>query len=122
MAGETTCAIAVITGDQVFGASVGDSGVWIIGESKVRDLTQGQMRKPFVGSGTVWPVPFTYERTAGECLLLATDGLLKYSSPDRIAAVCRGQDQDLAARALIELVRYSSGSLPDDVTVILAQL
>src|SRR5947207_206696 len=33
VAGETTCAIAVISAAHVFGASVGDSGVWLIHQS-----------------------------------------------------------------------------------------
>lgn len=55
----------------------------------------------------------------GSCLLLATDGLLKYTAPDRIRAACLQNSPGEAARKLIELVRYPSGALPDDVTVIL---
>ncbi len=121
-AGETTCALAVVTETQVYGASVGDSGVWVISESGFSDLTRGQARKPFIGSGAAWPISFAYDRTGAETLLLATDGLLKYTSSDRIATTCRNHDQAEAARGLIESVRYPSGALPDDVTVILAQL
>ena len=121
-AGETTCALAVVTEERIYGASVGDSGVWVIGESQFIDLTQGQSRKPFIGSGSAWPIPFAHNQTRAERLLLATDGLLKYASSDRITAACRNHDHAEATRRLIELVRYSSGALPDDVTVILAQL
>ncbi len=121
-AGETTCVLAVITEAQVYGASVGDSGVWVIGQSGFIDLTQNQSRKPFIGSGAAWPVPFQHDRTPAECLLLATDGLLKYTSAERIVEVCRSQEPEAAARQLIELVRYRSGALPDDVTIILAPL
>lgn len=122
VAGETTCALAVVTDEQVFGASVGDSGVWVIGETELTDLTRGQSRKPFIGSGSAWPVPFAKPKVSGEYLLLATDGLLKYAPPERIVAACRGCAAEAAAQRLIELVRYPSGALPDDVTVILAKL
>lgn len=120
VAGETTCALVVVTREDIFGASVGDSGVWLIPENAVYvDLTQAQQRKPFIGSGSAWPVPFQRPRQVG-ALLLATDGLLKYTSAERIIAICREQSVDVGARRLIELVRYPSGALPDDVTIILS--
>lgn len=122
VAGETTCVLAIITDAQVCGASVGDSGVWMISQSGLADLTQGQSRKPFIGSGAAWPVPFVHDRRDATHLLLATDGLLKYTSAERILETCRAQDPDTAAQRLIELVRYRSGALPDDVTVILSRL
>lgn len=121
IAGETTCALAVLTSEEIFGASVGDSGIWLIPKNGgLLNLTLTQPRKPFIGSGTTRPAPFRRAREAGT-LLLATDGLLKYSSADRIATVCRQHSPEVAGQRLIELVRYSSGALPDDVTLILAQ-
>lgn len=122
VAGETTCAVAVVTPEEIFGASVGDSGVWAIPQNQIHfDLTHTQRRTPFVGSGSAWPVPFQCPRPVG-CLLLATDGLLKYASAERIARTIREQPIKIAAHRLIELVKYASGALPDDVTVILAAL
>jgi serine/threonine protein phosphatase PrpC len=122
VAGETTCALAVVTPEEICGASVGDSGVWLIPETGNHlDLTHGQQRKPFIGSGSAWPVPFRRPRGAGR-LLLATDGLLKYTSAERIIAACREHPADVAAQRLIELVRYPSGALPDDVTVIVSDI
>jgi serine/threonine protein phosphatase PrpC len=121
-AGETTCALAVVSDEQVFGASVGDSGVWAISETGFKNLTERQSRKPFIGSGSAWPASFTHTRVRGEYLLLATDGLLKYAPSERIIAACRESATETAAKNLIELVRYRSGALPDDVTVILAKL
>src|SRR5208283_5415611 len=66
------------------------SGVWVIGERGLTDLTRGQSRRPFIGSGSAWPVPFDKLRVSGEYLLLATDGLLKYAPQERILAACRG--------------------------------
>ena len=122
IAGETTCVLAILTQEDIFGASVGDSGGWLIPESGAHlDLTQAQQRKPFIGSGSAWPVPFRRSREVGS-LLLATDGLLKYTSAERIIAVCRDPSADVAAAKLIELVRYPSGALPDDITVILSRI
>ena len=122
IAGETTCALAIVTMDEIFGASVGDSGIWLIPKvSPHTDLTQAQQRKPFIGSGSAWPVPFQCSRQVG-ALLLATDGLLKYASPESIIRTCGEYPVELAAQRLIELVRYASGALPDDVTLILTDL
>jgi serine/threonine protein phosphatase PrpC len=121
IAGETTCAFLIVTSQEIFGASVGDSGVWmILEEGSYTDLTEGQQRKPFIGSGNSWPVSFQHPTQVGS-LLLATDGLLKYTSPEQIIAVCRKHPPDIAAQQLVELVRYPSGALPDDVTIILGK-
>ena len=120
--GETTCALAVATEGRIFGASVGDSGVWIISSTTVVDLTYRQARKPFVGSGSARPAEFTQQTLEGDILLLATDGILKYASAERIATACRESDNEACATRLVELVRYPSGALPDDVTVIVSTL
>ena len=122
IAGETTCALAVLTPDDIFGASAGDSGIWLIPEGTAHvDLTQAQQRKPFIGSGSAWPVSFRRPRQGGG-LLLATDGLLKYTSAERIITTCREHLAEDVAERLVELVRYPSGALPDDVTAIFGQL
>ena len=122
VAGETTCALAIVTPEEIFGASVGDSGVWWIPENGNHlNLTHAQQRKPFIGSGDAWPVPFHHLTQPGS-LLLATDGLLKYSSAEQIIGTCRKHPAEVAAQRLIELVRFPSGGLPDDVTVILTKL
>src|ERR1041385_1526808 len=41
-AGETTCVIAVLTVDQILGASVGDSCAWMIGPTEITNLTLAQ--------------------------------------------------------------------------------
>lgn len=121
-AGETTFALAIVTPDKIFGASVGDSGIWLIASSgNVLNLTAHQQRKPFVGSGRALPVTFQTTNLGG-ILLLATDGLLKYTSADRIVAVCRQHPPEVAVLQLTELVKYPSGNFPDDVTAILATI
>lgn len=118
--GETTCVIVAISDGKITGASVGDSGAWHILESNVDNLTAHQCRKPFLGSGSALPVSFERDRFEGT-LLVASDGLLKYSSPERIAAVALHPNLAEAANELIDLVRYPSGAFPDDVSVILVR-
>lgn len=120
-AGETTCVLAVVGIGEIFGASVGDSGAWLISETGLLvNLTEGQQRKPFIGSGGARAVPFRHTMLQGS-ILLATDGLLKYTSAERIVETCRKHPAEPATRELTNLVRYPSGALPDDVTLILAK-
>ena len=118
--GETTCVIAALSGGRIIGASVGDSGAWIVSHSGIDNLTAQQCRKPFIGSGCAIPIGFERTTLHGT-LLLASDGLLKYTSAELIAAVVLMPDLEQAAQKLIELVKYPSGALPDDVSVILVR-
>jgi len=122
VAGETTCVVAVITNGEIYGASVGDSGAWVIGGNGFEDLTKRQTRKPFLGSGCASPVSFQHNVVSGEMLLMATDGLFKYTSSERIVSVCRSASPEYVAQKLLELVRYPSGALPDDTTIIFTSL
>jgi hypothetical protein len=66
------------------------------------------------------PVGFTHGPLEGT-LPAASDGLLKNTSLEEIAATILIADLDEAASKLVELVRYQSGVLPDDVSVLLAR-
>jgi serine/threonine protein phosphatase PrpC len=118
--GETTCVVVVVSEEKISGASVGDSGAWLISDSGVEDLTANQVRKPLLGSGRALPVAFAREKFRGT-LLIASDGLLKYSSREKIASLAVAPDLQLAAQELLISVRYSSGAFPDDVSVILVR-
>lgn len=117
--GESTC-VVVLVGKEVIGASVGDSGAWMISESDIENLTAGQSRKPLLGSGEAIPVSFQKAQLDGT-LLLASDGLLKYARQEKIASVIRETDLELAAEKLVQLVCFPSGALPDDVSYILVR-
>jgi serine/threonine protein phosphatase PrpC len=119
-AGETTAVVAVLSPDGVLGASVGDSGAWLVTPDGIQDLTARQRRKPFLGTGAAVPVPFAAPPTAGT-LLVASDGLFKYADRLPIAAAARGEDLPSAARRLVDLVRLPSGKLQDDVAVVLGR-
>jgi serine/threonine protein phosphatase PrpC len=117
--GETT-GVVVLSDSGVFGASVGDSGAFVISKAGLENLTANQIRKPFLGSGRAIPIPFTRGLLNGT-LLVATDGLLKYTGLEKIAAIILAADFDSAANKLVELVRYQSGALPDDISILLAR-
>jgi serine/threonine protein phosphatase PrpC len=118
--GETTGVVGVLSDNGIFGASVGDSGAFVFSKTGLENLTANQTRKPFLGSGRAIPIPFKRGLLNGT-LLVATDGLLKYTSLEKIAATILAADFDSSAKKLIELVRYQSGALPDDVSVLLAR-
>lgn len=111
--GETTCVVVDISDDGQFrGASVGDSGAWMLSAARtVRDLTVNQDRAR-LGSGRAGP-RLLKGQLIGR-LILATDGLLKYVRPADIHTfAARGVD------TVIDSVRLKSGALQDDAAVIL---
>jgi serine/threonine protein phosphatase PrpC len=114
--GETTCVVVDISDSgECRGASVGDSGAWMLpADGAVRDLTAHQDRAR-LGSGHAHPVRFKAQLMGR--LVLATDGLFKYiRAADIRTCAARGVD------ALIDSVRLKSGAaLQDDVAVILLQ-
>jgi len=117
IAGETTAVIVAVSGKGVCGASVGDSGAFLVQEKTEIELTIHQRHKPFLGSGFAILTPFATIPLKGT-LFLATDGLIKYAAQDKIRKIILSNNSKQAAKALIESVRYPSGNLPDDVTVI----
>jgi serine/threonine protein phosphatase PrpC len=120
--GESTCVVSVIADGQfVAGASVGDSEALFVDEDGVVELTQGQKRKPLLGSGSCEPHPFFAHRRRGT-IVLATDGLVKYASRDRIAAVVRAAPLSALAEDLVSTVRLPSGRLHDDVGIVCCRL
>lgn len=118
-AGESTAVLAIVAGSEVFGASVGDSGAWLLNSEAVTDLTRAQVRKPMVGSGSAMALAFGPVKLEGRRLLLASDGLLKYAGQAKIQKTALSLPVEEAALALIEAVRFPSGNLPDDISVIL---
>ena len=108
------------SGGHLVGASVGDSGAWLIRIGGILDLTERQRRKPLLGSGFAIPVPFGPARFHGR-LLLASDGLLKFASAERITEIALAGPVDAAAAALVEAVKMPGGGIQDDVAVLLCQ-
>jgi serine/threonine protein phosphatase PrpC len=120
-AGETTAVVAIVSSAGIVGASVGDSGAWLVSATGIDDLTKNQIRKPFIGTRAAIPIGFTRAGLDGT-LLVATDGLLKYTSREKITVTIQQSDFDTTPAALVSLVRYVSGALPDDVTCAICRL
>lgn len=117
--GETTAVLLRASEDRISGGAVGDSGAWLVGNGQHRVLSE--VSKPYLGSGAARPRPF---RGAWELptLLLASDGLLRYTDPARIIKACSTDNLEQACQALLELVRLPlSGEYPDDVSIILVR-
>ena len=120
-AGETTAVVVALAEGLVVGASCGDSGAWVVQPGAwVDDLTARQRRRPRLGTGAAFPVPFARPGLAGT-LVVGTDGLFNYPRSEKIAAAVVGDDLDGAARALIQIVRLPGGGLQDDVGVVLVR-
>jgi PPM family protein phosphatase len=117
--GQTTAAVACVSGNRIAGASVGDSSAWFISPAgEVTDLTARQRRRPLLGSGEALPVVFDAELN-GARLLVASDGLIKYAAVEQVCALATQGSVAEAAEALANCVRLPSGVLHDDVTVVL---
>jgi serine/threonine protein phosphatase PrpC len=118
--GETTAVVALVVGGSVFGASVGDSGAWLLGPDGVIDLTAAQKPKPLLGSGRAIPLvfgPFSFSHAR---ILLGSDGLFKYVPHDLIREIASKTPLSETAAALVRAARLSGGALRDDVAVIVA--
>lgn len=119
--GETTGIVLVLNSNGLFGASVGDSAAWLFAADDKMELTQGQTRKPFLGGGMARPHRFEQRFSRGT-LVVATDGLWKYTSLESIERTVRGGSAEKLAAELGELVRLRSGGLQDDVGIVTAMV
>lgn len=119
--GETTGVVVAVWSDGLSGASVGDSGAWLVADDGFDNLTSGQTHKPLIGTGRATPVAFERASSMAGTLLLASDGLLKYAPPGRICDLVRSSDLQAAANGLVDAVRLRSGALQDDVAAVLCR-
>lgn len=117
--GQTTAVVALVSGDEIHGASVGDSGAWLVGAMDYDVLTEHQRRKPLIGSGRATPVAFRARLGQGT-LLLASD-VFNYAPPRSISGLVVGGALDGLAERLCDVVRLRSGAWPDDVVVLVAR-
>lgn len=119
--GETTGVMVAVTEDEVVTASVGDSEAWLATANGVQDLTQGQQRKPLLGSGDATPKLRRAPFTTGT-LLIGSDGLFKYTTEENILELLQSGFDDATPPRLVDLVRLRSGGLQDDVSLALVSL
>jgi serine/threonine protein phosphatase PrpC len=118
--GQCTAVVVEVSEGRIFGASVGDSGAWLLMGKANIDLTENQHRKPLLGSDEAMPMAFGPIALSGR-LLIATDGLFKYATDRDIAQRAIGVSVSEAVARLIEGVRLRSGALQDDVAIILVE-
>jgi PPM family protein phosphatase len=118
--GQCTAVVVEIFEGRVFGASVGDSGAWLLNGETVVDLTESQHRKPLLGADEVMPMGFGPVDLSGR-LLIATDGLFKYAMESEIVRRAMTVPVEEAVARLIAGVRLRSGALQDDVGIILIE-
>ena len=116
--GESTAVILVVESNSILGASVGDSGALLIRHNKsVIELTDHQHRKPLMGTGRANPIAFGEVFLEGT-ILVASDGLLKYTSLEAIKSIVTTNAIDDIANRLVDLVRLRNNVLSDDTTVV----
>lgn len=118
--GQAAVVVVEVRGARVRGASVGDCAAWLITRSGFDDLTEGQSRKPLVGSGAACAASFGPTPLIGR-LLLASDGLTKYVPAEVILRVVRESPLDEVPSALIETARLPRGGFHDDVAVLVCE-
>lgn len=118
--GQSTAVVLALSDTGIVGASVGDSVAWLITNSSVVELTDGQDRKPLVGDGCS-PFRVMALPLGSGTLLVASDGLHRYAKQSEIAQIAKSPDLTAAARALVELVRLPSGGLQDDISIVLCR-
>jgi serine/threonine protein phosphatase PrpC len=117
--GETTAVVVLMTTETIVGASVGDSGAWMLASGIWRNLLESQRRKPLLGTGSAVPTGFG-PFPLGERVLLGSDGLFKYVALERIERIAAMSSLESAAHAFVEAARLPSGRLQDDITVVIA--
>jgi len=112
--GETTGVITVVSDAEVFGANVGDSAAWLFTPDGKAELTR--VRKPYLGTGVAAPYQFA-RRSGPGTLVVASDGLWKYTGLELIEEKVRTVSPERLAAELAELVRLRSGAFPDDIAI-----
>jgi PPM family protein phosphatase len=117
--GETTLVALAVTPRGICGASVGDSVAWLVNSRETRVLTSGQY-KGFLGSSISTPVAFQEKKFDGT-LMLASDGVSKYSDHEQLEQLAQLPDLHDAAQQIVESVRLPSGAFWDDTTVALCR-
>jgi len=118
--GQCTAVVVEISEGRIFGASVGDSGAWLITGKGIVDLTENQHRRPLLGSDEAMPMGFGPIEFSGR-LLIASDGLFNYATENEIVQRATGVSVNEAVDKLIAGVRLRSGALQDDVGIILIE-
>jgi PPM family protein phosphatase len=121
--GETTAIVMAVSTYAIMGVSVGDSEAWLLDcnatPDEIERLTERQS-KARLGSSRSRPVPFHRRGLRkDEIVLIATDGLFKHASRNRIFWECQKERKDTEALAatLLHLPTVANRFHPDDVAL-----
>jgi serine/threonine protein phosphatase PrpC len=114
-ASRTALSIALVTGDQVHGASLGDTVALRLGGGEVEEIgTAG----PFLGPGTLAPQVYWAPFDQGDRLLVASDGLMDYLGERWEECLLEAAAASDLAEAANRLVLHAfSGGAGDNVAV-----
>ncbi len=122
MAGNTTFVAVVVTPQQCYGVSVGDSRCWHYTEHYQLELTAHQYRQPFLGTGQAVPVafgPFPSEGT----LLVSSDGLFDTLRQPAIDEIVLSSDNvDDIPKRLLARINPTQQTLSDDISIIACRM
>ena len=118
-AGLTTLVGLSVHGNQVAGASQGDSAAVILGPGQpMRILTEQQRKDPPVGSGSATATAFSSVMTAPWRLLVMTDGVWKYAGWERVHFSAASPDVTETIDTLRAAARPRFGRFQDDFTLV----
>jgi serine/threonine protein phosphatase PrpC len=113
-ASRTALSVALVTGDQVHGASLGDTVALRLGADEVEELGGAG---PFLGPGTPAPQVYWAPFDPGDRLLVASDGLVDYVGPrweECLQEAAAGDPTDAAHRLVLHAFTGGAG---DNVAV-----
>ena len=118
--GQSTACVVELHAGGLRGASVGDSGVAMLVDDELVFPSDGQQRKPLLGTGEAVPRPFSAPWSGG-LVILGSDGFWNYVRRDRLVADLMFVDFPVLGKTLAEMVRLPSGGLADDTAVLCAR-
>jgi serine/threonine protein phosphatase PrpC len=119
--GETTALVIAIARDRLLIASVGDSEAWLFTTGDAQALTEGQRRKPLLGSTDAAVTSRSIARTGAATLIAGSDALWKYVSAEKIREASRLAPAP-ATEALVESARLPRGGFQDDLAIVVVSL
>jgi serine/threonine protein phosphatase PrpC len=117
--GETTAIAVVLAPGILVCVSAGDSEAWNVRPDAVDRLTTGT-DKARLGSQHANPSTLVQRELEGR-LIVASDGLFRHAPDERIIAATRSERIGAIGDVLVESLRLSSGELPDDVAILVAE-
>jgi hypothetical protein len=118
--GETTVVVLQTRGREIWSAVRSSRVDPSISNAPESPTLAPQIRKPLVGSGSARARPIVPCALLGR-LLVATDGLLKYVAPARLASIASTGDIRTAVDQLVAAAALPSGNFHDDVALVLAE-